>query len=80
MSVSDGAFAEVDHDIAVVFLVIPRVVPLATPGIHPRRVGFIGVNAVQIIQETVHHAATSVAAVAHQPAPKILLRLVFKRF
>ncbi len=79
MNVSVADFAKVDHDKAEDFLVIRRVVLLATRGIPPR-VDFTEVIAVLIIQVTVLHVANSGVIVARPPALKIPPRLVVKLF
>lgn len=80
MNVAAVTYAVVDPVKVAVFLVVRRVVLLAIPDIPPLRAHLIGVNAVPIIQETVHLGATSVVTVVRHRALGILLRPVFKRF
>jgi hypothetical protein len=75
-----ATYAEADHAKVAVFHVTHRVVLLAILDNPPLRAHLVGVNAVPIIQETVHLGATSVVTVVRHRALGILLRPVFKRF
>ena len=79
MNVAVAIYVAVAHANTVISHVVHHAILRDDSGI-PLRDDFIGANAVPTTHETLLHVVNFAVVIVRQPAPKILLRPVVKRF